>query len=184
MLLSLAASHHDLDLDVLERLSTDVQAVASELVHSAASVSGAVVLATCNRFELYLEVDDAQDTAVARSAAAATVAERSGYSTEQVASHLRVLTGTDAASHLFAVASGLESMVVGEREIAGQVRRAALSGRSVGQLELSRSVTPSGSAFKQFNRTVQSGGSERRVIGAASVGLDEASAQRAHPAMD
>ena len=132
VLLSLAASHHDLDLDVLERLSSDVQAVASELVHSAASVSGAVVLATCNRFELYLEVDDAQDAPLARSVVAETVSERSGYTTDQVASHLRVRVGTDAASHLFAVASGLDSMVVGEREIAGQVRRALTTARRDG----------------------------------------------------
>src|SRR4029079_13293405 len=95
----------------LETLLSGVHAVASELVHSAASVSGAVVLATCNRFELYLEVDDAQDTPRARPAGPATVAERSGYGADEVASHLRVRAGTDAASHLFAVASGLESMV-------------------------------------------------------------------------
>lgn len=132
VLLSLAASHHDLDLDVLERLSSDVQAVASELVHSAASVSGAVVLATCNRFELYLEVSDAADAPEARRSVAATVSERSGYTTDEVASHLRARVGTDAASHLFAVASGLDSMVVGEREIAGQVRRALTTARRDG----------------------------------------------------
>ena len=131
VLLSLAASHHDLDLDVLERLSSDVHAVASELVGSTAHrfVSGAVVLATCNRFELYLEVDDAADTPAARSAAAEAVADRSGYRVDQVAAHLRVRTGTDAAAHLFSVASGLDSMVVGEREIAGQVRRALTAAR-------------------------------------------------------
>ncbi|MBO3102474.1 glutamyl-tRNA reductase [Cellulomonas fengjieae] len=129
VLLSLAASHHDLDLDVLERLSTDVHAVASELVASAASVSGAVVLATCNRFELYLEVDDAAHTPAAIAAAAHAVAGRSGYTVDQVSSHLRVSTGTDAAVHLFSVASGLDSMVVGEREIAGQVRRALSTAR-------------------------------------------------------
>ena len=132
VLLSLAASHHDLELDVLERLSSDVRAVAAELVASAASVSGAVVLATCNRFELYLEVDDAEHTPQARAAASATVAQRSGYSLEQVAAHLNVLVGTPAAEHLFSVASGLDSMVVGEREIAGQVRRALTSARRDG----------------------------------------------------
>ena len=131
VLLSLAASHHDLDLDVLERLSSDVQAVASELVGSPAHrfVSGAVVLATCNRFELYLEVDDAEHAPSARAAAAQAVAGRSGYTTDQVDAHLRVRTGTEAAEHLFSVASGLDSMVVGEREIAGQVRRALTTAR-------------------------------------------------------
>lgn len=169
VLLSLAASHHDLDLDVLERLSSDVQAVASELVHSAASVSGAVVLATCNRFELYLEVDDAQDTPQARAAAAATVAQRSGYTEDQVVSHLRVLSGTVAAEHLFAVASGLDSMVVGEREIAGQVRRALTTARREG-------TTTSGleslfQAASRVSRDVEArtglGATGRSVVGVA-----------------
>ncbi|WP_426593637.1 glutamyl-tRNA reductase [Cellulomonas sp. McL0617] len=176
VLLSLAASHHDLDLDVLERLSSDVQAVASELVHSAASVSGAVVLATCNRFELYLEIDDAEHAPTARTAAAATVAGRSGYTADQVAAHFRLLTGTDAAEHLFAVASGLDSMVVGEREIAGQVRRALTTARRDG-------TTTSGleslfQAASRVSRDVEArtglGATGRSVVGVA---LDIAEAQ-------
>ena len=177
VLLSLAASHHDLDLDVLERLSSDVQAVASELVHSAASVSGAVVLATCNRFELYLEVDDAQDAPSARAAAAADGRRAVGlHAPTQVASHLRVRTGTDAAAHLFAVASGLDSMVVGEREIAGQVRRALTTARRDG-------TTTSGleslfQAASRVSRDVEArtglGATGRSVVGVA---LDIAQAQ-------
>ena len=171
VLLSLAASHHDLDLDVLERLSSDVQAVASELVGSSAhrSVSGAVVLATCNRFELYLEVDDAAHTPAALDGASDAVAARSGYSVSQVAEHLRVRTGTDAAAHLFSVASGLDSMVVGEREIAGQVRRALTSARR-------DHTTTSGleslfQAASRVSRTVESrtglGATGRSVVGVA-----------------
>ncbi|GEL98525.1 glutamyl-tRNA reductase [Cellulomonas terrae] len=171
VLLSLAASHHDLDLDVLERLSSDVHAVASELVGSTAHrfVSGAVVLATCNRFELYLEVDDAADTPSARAAAAQAVADRSGYTASQVDTHLRVRTGTDAAAHLFSVASGLDSMVVGEREIQGQVRRALTAARRDG-------TTTSGleslfQAASRVSRQVETrtglGATGRSVVGVA-----------------
>lgn len=171
VLLSLAASHHDLDLDVLERLSSDVHAVASELVGSTAHrfVSGAVVLATCNRFELYLEVDDAANTPSARTAAAEAVASRSGYSASQVDTHLRVRTGTDAAAHLFSVASGLDSMVVGEREIQGQVRRALTAARRDG-------TTTSGleslfQAASRVSRQVETrtglGATGRSVVGVA-----------------
>ncbi len=132
MLLSLVASHRDLDLGVLERLSSDVHAVGRELVGASPSICGAVVLATCNRFELYLDVDDAAHAPHARDAVAATVAARSGYDPTSVAAHLTVEIGTDSARHLFAVASGLESMVVGEREIAGQVRRALTTARADG----------------------------------------------------
>ena len=171
VLLSLAASHHDLDLEVLERLSSDVHAVASELVGSTVHrfVSGAVVLATCNRFELYLEVDDAANTPSARAAAAEAVAGRSGYTAAQVDTHLRVRTGTDAAAHLFSVASGLDSMVVGEREIQGQVRRALTAARRDG-------TTTSGlealfQAASRVSRLVESrtglGATGRSVVGVA-----------------
>jgi len=132
VLLSLVASHRELDLGVLERLSSDVHAVGRELVGASPAICGAVVLATCNRFELYLDVDDAEHTPDARAAVAATVAARSGYAADAVAAHLTAATGTDSAAHLFAVASGLESMVVGEREIAGQVRRALATARKDG----------------------------------------------------
>ena len=132
VLLSLIASHHDLDLAVLERLSVDTHAVGHEIVAACAPVSGAVVLATCNRFEVYLDVDDLAQVPEAHAAAAGIVAARSGYAVERVASELRAATGTAVAEHLFAVASGLESMVVGEREIAGQVRRALAAARRDG----------------------------------------------------
>ena len=132
VLLSLVASHRDLDLAVLERLSSDVHAVGREIVGASPAVAGAVVVATCNRFELYLDVDDAGHAPEARAAAAATVASRSGYDAASVGRHLRAQTGTGAAEHLFAVACGLESMVVGEREIAGQVRRALTTARAEG----------------------------------------------------
>ncbi|UCN14909.1 glutamyl-tRNA reductase [Cellulomonas iranensis] len=132
VLLSLVASHHDLDLAVLERLQSDVQAVGREVVAATPAVTGAVVLATCNRFELYLDVDDTAHTPRARRAVAKAVAARSGYAPDAVVEHLRPLVGGDASEHLFAVASGLESMVVGEREIAGQVRRALTTARRDG----------------------------------------------------
>ncbi|GEK21969.1 glutamyl-tRNA reductase [Cellulomonas xylanilytica] len=171
VLLSLAASHHDLDLEVLERLSSDVHAVASELVGSTAHrfVSGAVVLATCNRFELYLEVDDAANTPTARTAAAEAVASRSGYTAAQVDTHLRVRTGTDAAAHLFSVASGLDSMVVGEREIQGQVRRALTSARRDGTT--TSSLESLFQAASRVSRLVESrtglGATGRSVVGVA-----------------
>lgn len=132
VLLSLIASHHDLDLSVLERLSADTHAVGREIVAGCPAVSGAVVLATCNRFELYLDVDDADHVEHARSGAAHVVAARSGYAPERVAGQVHAATGAEVAEHLFSVASGLESMVVGEREIAGQVRRALTAARRDG----------------------------------------------------
>ncbi|MEN0128269.1 MAG: glutamyl-tRNA reductase [Brevundimonas sp.] len=169
VLLSLIASHHELDLAVLERLSSDVHVVGPELVGASPSIAGAVVLATCNRFELYLDVDDAAHTPDARAAAAAAVAARSGYDETTVASHLHALTSTDAAGHLFAVASGLESMVVGEREIAGQVRRALTTARRDGTT--TSDLEALFQAASRVSRSVDAGtglgGTGRSVVGVA-----------------
>jgi len=166
VLLSLVASHHDLDLTVLERLSSDVHAVGRELVGATSSVTGAVVLATCNRFELYLETDE---PAAALGAAGEAVAARSGYTREQVMSHLRPLTGPDAGAHLFGVASGLESMVVGEREIAGQVRRALTTARRDGTT--TSSLESLFQAASRVSRKVETatglGATGRSVVGVA-----------------
>jgi glutamyl-tRNA reductase len=169
VLLSLVASHHELDLAVLERLSQDVHAVGGELVGASPSISGAVVLATCNRFELYLDVDDAAHAPAARGAAAAAVAARSGYDQATVARHLHAMTSTEAAGHLFAVASGLESMVVGEREIAGQVRRALTAARRDGTT--TSDLEALFQAASRVSRSVDAGtglgGAGRSVVGVA-----------------
>jgi glutamyl-tRNA reductase len=126
-LLTLSASHLDLDLDLLEQLSSGAGSVGSAMD---ASITGCVVLATCNRFELYLDVRDAE---VAAKAATHAVAEATGLPSDHLASVLRVRRGArDVAEHLFGVAAGLESMVVGEREVAGQVRRALAAARTDG----------------------------------------------------
>ena len=131
VLLTLSASHHDLDLDVLEQLASGAQSVGPAVVADAA-LDGCVVLATCNRFELYLDAVDGR-AEVAAKAAADAVAHATGLPPDDVAHALRPRTGMfPVAQHLFGVASGLDSMVVGEREVAGQVRRALTSARAQG----------------------------------------------------
>lgn len=82
---------------------------------------GAVILATCNRFELYL---DTQDFHSAVEQAVRLVSDASGLPVDHCSKLLRVSYGDSVAQHLYSVASGLESMIVGEAEIAGQVKRA------------------------------------------------------------
>ena len=124
VLVSLSASHHDLDLETLERLSVGADGVARAVLTGGRPVRGAVVLATCNRFEVYVDVVDAEELSTAVDRVIETVEAASAADEDEVRGALRLRTGTDVARHLFAVAAGLDSMVVGEREIAGQVRRA------------------------------------------------------------
>lgn len=126
VLLSLTASHRELDLDALERLSTGSASVGRTVVHTCRPVEGAVVISTCNRFELYLDVDAPLDGQAVRHATrhvAELVAGESGITTQAAVDSFTVRTGSEVTEHLFAVAAGLDSMVVGEREIAGQVKR-------------------------------------------------------------
>lgn len=167
-LLSCAASHHDLELSALERLSTDWAGVGPELVAAAGPVRGAVVLATCNRFELYLDVDD-ERLAEACAAASEAVAARSGLAPTTVRGHLRHRTETEAAQHLFAVAAGLDSMVVGEREIAGQVRRALTHARREGTTTsvLEQLFQRASRVSRAVEAATGLGGTGRSVVGVA-----------------
>jgi glutamyl-tRNA reductase len=135
VLLSLTASHRELDLDALERLSTGSASVGRTVVRSCEPVQGAVVISTCNRFELYLDVDvplDGDGVRHATKHVARLVAEASGVTPETAAESFSVRTGSDVPTHLFSVAAGLDSMVVGEREIAGQVKRSLEVARTEG----------------------------------------------------
>ena len=130
--MSLIASHHDLDLDVLEQLSVGADSLGEGVVADCQALTGAVVLATCNRFELYLEIDDVAQVDTTVEQVVARIARDSEVPVERVTEVLGLAVDEEAARHLFGVACGLESMVVGEREISGQVRRALAAARNAG----------------------------------------------------
>ena len=134
MLICLTASHQNASFDLLEKLSIGAPSAASTLVDGSDFVSGAVVLATCNRFEAYLDVDEplTAASAVAVEATISTMSEASGVDPDEMRDTVRVITGDEVVEHLFAVSSGLESVVIGEDEISGQVRRALERAREVG----------------------------------------------------
>ncbi|MDI2098347.1 glutamyl-tRNA reductase [Ruicaihuangia caeni] len=127
MLLCLTASHRTAEFGLLERLSAAAPGVTDALRERGrerGDVRGAVVLATCNRFEVYLD-SSALDSLQ-------TVADGAGVDAAELRSNLQVLHGDDVVRHLFSVASGLESVVVGEDEISGQVARALEQAREEG----------------------------------------------------
>ena len=145
MLLCLSANHRNASFDLLERLSVDVPAATRALLKAAPDSAGAVVLATCNRFEAYLDVSGPAED-VAPGPLIGALSDATGVAADELRASLSVHRGDAVAVHLFAVSSGLESVVVGEEEIAGQVGRALEAAREEG--------TTSGELERLFQRAV------------------------------
>jgi glutamyl-tRNA reductase len=122
-LLVIGASHKTATLALRERLALPEGRAASlvgELVRSP-EVHEAVAISTCNRTEIYLAAADPVD---AESLALSALARQAGIRPTELLGNLYSMRGTDAVHHLFSVAAGLDSMILGENEIQGQVRRA------------------------------------------------------------
>lgn len=134
MLLCVTANHKTASFEMLERLSRTPDDVAPNLLRLAPCVQGVVVVSTCNRFEAYVEVDEPVTAAAAVGVEAVleAIEQSAGIPTEELDGAYAVHSGRRVAEHLFAVASGLESVVSGEGEIAGQVRRALTTARKHG----------------------------------------------------
>ncbi len=126
------ATHADIDLETVAQLSNGSSGIATTALAGSPAVKGAVVLATCNRYEIYGEAPHADDVEAARAALVGQISETSGLSEQLVSRSFSTHTGPDVSQHLFAVSSGLDSAVVGEREIAGQVRRALITAQQEG----------------------------------------------------
>ncbi len=166
-MICLSASHKNSSFDVLEALSVGADAAASDMLDRHDSLSGAVVVATCNRFEAYLDLDEPFGVSPipAISAAIDAVSANSGVAADTLRDTLELVHGNGVAEHLFAVTSGLESVIVGEGEIAGQVRRSLEGARAAGTTspELER-------LFQRASRTSR-GVKNRTGIGSAGRSL-------------
>jgi len=118
-------SHHHASLDVRERLAfTPAQAeTALDALREQYPESEAVLLSTCNRVELYTAAEDPH-SAPTHHQLVEFLAKFHGLDFHEVFDDLFERTGEDAVMHLFTVAAGLDSMVVGEPQILSQVKQA------------------------------------------------------------
>ncbi len=115
-------SHRSAPLSLLEDVSRGLGEISEVLVELLAGVVGeAVVLSTCNRVEVYADSDGFHPGV---EAVTDLLTRRTGVPLEELSKHLYVHWEAQAVHHLFQVAGGLDSMVVGESQILGQLRRA------------------------------------------------------------
>jgi glutamyl-tRNA reductase len=121
--LCLGVSHKTAPVALRERLAmpdTAAQRFVRDAVAGPA-VDEAVVISTCNRTEVYLTVSD---TVAAETALLGALAARAGIRPTELAEVMYSPRNCDAARQLYRVTAGLESMIVGEAEVQGQVKRA------------------------------------------------------------
>lgn len=183
VLFSLVASHSDLDLETVARLSAGAAAVSADITQGGNDVAGLVTLATCNRYEIYAQAPSADHVESARSSIVAAISSRTGLAESEVSAALVTHLGPEVPRHLFAVSTGLDSAVVGEREIAGQVRRALSSAEEDGV-----TTPPLVRLFQAAAKTAKDVGAQtslgRRGMSIVSVALDLAAELQEAPADD
>ncbi|MFF2467049.1 glutamyl-tRNA reductase [Streptomyces mirabilis] len=122
-LLVVGLSHRSAPVSVLERatLNSDAQIKLLQDTVAAEPAAEATLLATCNRIELYADVDKFHAGVAELST---LLAQHSGVGLDELTPHLYVHYEDRAVHHLFSVACGLDSMVVGEGQILGQIKDA------------------------------------------------------------
>lgn len=168
MLICLTASHKNAGFDMLERLSANAEHAAPRIIDGHDTLQGAVVVATCNRFEAYLDLDapEGASPVPAVHEAIRAVGAVAGLEPDELRSTFGFVHGNAVAGHLFAVASGLESVVVGEGEIAGQVRRSLEQARAEGTTtpELERLFQRASQTSRRVKNETGIGGEGRSLV--------------------
>ncbi len=172
-LLVVGISYRTAPVPVLERVSIsadDLPKLLGEL-HADESISEVLALSTCNRIEVYADVTRFHP-AVAEITQ--VLARHAGLSVAELGEHLYVHFAEAAAEHVFSVASGLNSMVVGESQILGQLRAAyarSFDGGTVGSVLHDVAQT----ALRVGKRVHTDTGIDRAGASVVAVALDHAS---------
>src|SRR5262249_43682779 len=162
-------SHKSAPVATLERAvvtGDSLSKLLRDLFH-ANDISGSLVVSTCNRVEVYAEVEKFHG---GLSAICELLARHAGIPLPELTPHLYVHYEDRAVQHLVSVACGLDSMVIGESQILGQVRQALRLARE--QSTLGRALSDLGSiALRAGKRAHSETGIDRAGANLVSVGL-------------
>jgi glutamyl-tRNA reductase len=137
-LLTIGINHHTAPVALRERVAFPLEQIKPALATfkdlwlgpAARSAPEAAILSTCNRTELYCATDDH----AAREAAIQWFSRYHNLSVEELAPHVYALPQSEAVRHAFRVASGLDSMVLGETQIVGQMKDAVRTASEAGAM--------------------------------------------------
>ena len=119
----LGLNHKSATVEIREKVAfskTHIKNNADNLRHLE-GIFGIAILSTCNRTEFYL---DANNDQLAIASMMQFISEQSGFPVAKLEQHMYVRKGKDAVEHLFMVSAGLDSLILGESQIQGQVQDA------------------------------------------------------------
>jgi len=171
-LLAVGISHRTAPVALLEQFAMgrdDTVKALHELVENE-HVSEAIVLATCNRVEVFAEVERFHGGV---SEISRVLARQAGSSVEELSPYVTVHYEDQAVAHLFTVAAGLDSMVVGETQVLGQLRAAYALAQEEGAV--GRALHPVAQRALRVGKRVHSEtGIDAAGQSLVSVGLDQA----------
>jgi len=168
---AIGLNHTTAPLDLRGRFAFAIEQmgpVLNGLRHAVGGQTEATILSTCNRTEIYCASNE-----ILMPNTMAWLAESGGVSADSLHNHLYTLVDEQAARHAFRVASGLDSMVLGEPQILGQMKDAVRAARDVGALgsTLHQMFQRSFAVAKQVRSSTE--------IGAHSISMSAASVRLA-----
>jgi glutamyl-tRNA reductase len=169
-------SHRTAPVALLEKTAVAADDLAKTLdeLHRAETISEVLLLSTCNRIEVYADVARFHPAVAEIST---VLARHAGVPVADLAEHLYVHFAEAAVEHLFTVTSGLDSMVIGESQILGQVRAAYALGTEAGSLgSVLHELTQT--ALRVGKRVHTDTGVDQAGASIVSVALDHAAAAR------
>jgi len=129
-LIFVGLNHRTAPIEMRERVAIVPTRLQAALVEAARQpgLSEVVLLSTCNRCEVWTVSEEAE---AGTAAICAFLRDHHGVTIEEIEPHLYTYANSDAVRHMFRVVSGLDSMVLGEPQVAGQVKQAFEAARNV-----------------------------------------------------
>jgi glutamyl-tRNA reductase len=174
-------SHRSAPVTLLERavVTADQRDKLLRDIHQTTNVSGVVVVSTCNRIEVYADVEKFH---AGVSSISELLSRHSGVPLDELSRHLYVHYEERAVQHVFSVACGLDSMVVGEGQISGQLRTALKVAQANGTVDRALNEVVQ-HALRVGKRARNETGIDRAGASLVSVGLGRAGELRGRRAL-
>ena len=162
-------NHQTAPITIRERVAISGNSLCDTLSLLHSYVPQAAILSTCNRTEIYTATDSSGDDA--EKAILAFLKASLNVPDDELLKYAYVSRNTEAARHLFRVTSGLESMIVGEHEVLGQVRQALETAEKIGMVNLPLRQAFYG-AIRTGRRVREETGISKNALSVSSVAVD------------